>query len=75
MYNRAEENSAKLEATLNLQEQWMERGDQLLYAMLPRQVAQVLRGGQHPLDTCQVLFEGGGGAASPRHAGVSHHIS
>ena len=43
----------------------MERGDQLLYAMLPRQVAQVLRGGQHPLDTCQVLFEGGGGGQLP----------
>lgn len=54
MYNRAEENSAKLEETLNLREQWKDRGDNLLYAMLPRQVAEVLRQGKHPLDTCQV---------------------
>jgi hypothetical protein len=56
MYNRAEENSAKLEETLNLREQWKERGDNLLYAMLPRQVADLLRQGQHPLETCQVRY-------------------
>ncbi|XP_047740024.1 soluble guanylate cyclase 89Db [Hyalella azteca] len=57
MYNRAEENSAKLEETLNLREQWKERGDNLLYAMLPRQVADLLRQGQHPLETCQSFEE------------------
>ena len=54
MYDRAEANSNKLEESLALFEQWKNRGDFLLYSMLPRQVAEHLRQGKDPIDTCQV---------------------
>ncbi|XP_046647803.1 soluble guanylate cyclase 89Db-like [Daphnia pulicaria] len=53
LYERAEERSHELEKTHQLLEQWTERGDQLLYSMIPQSVADNLRKGTHPVDTCQ----------------------
>lgn len=55
LYERAEERSHELEKTHQLLEQWTERGDQLLYSMIPQSVADNLRKGTHPVDTCQVI--------------------
>ncbi|XP_076059430.1 soluble guanylate cyclase 88E-like [Oratosquilla oratoria] len=57
MYTRAEEYSSKLEDSLNLQEESKAKGDDLLYSMLPRQVADLLRQGNDPLDTCRTFAE------------------
>lgn len=57
MYDRAEANSNKLEESVLLLEQWKRRGDDLLYSMLPRQVAEHLRQGKDPITTCQVSFD------------------
>ena len=54
MYDRAEANSFKLEESLCLLEQWKSRGDDLLYSMLPRPVAEHLRQGKNSIATCQV---------------------
>ncbi|XP_047475484.1 soluble guanylate cyclase 89Da-like [Penaeus chinensis] len=57
MYNRAEEDSNKLEDAYMKVEEAKTRADDLLYSMLPRQVADILRQGKNPLETCQAFEE------------------
>ncbi|KAK7085055.1 hypothetical protein SK128_011393, partial [Halocaridina rubra] len=57
MYNRAEEYSSRLEDAHQRHEEAKARGDDLLYSMLPRQVADVLRQGNDPYATCQTFEE------------------
>ncbi|XP_032778265.1 soluble guanylate cyclase 89Db isoform X3 [Daphnia magna] len=57
LYERAEERSMELEKTHQLLAEWTERGDQLLFSMIPKSVADNLQSGTHPVDTCQVNFE------------------
>jgi guanylate cyclase len=54
MYERAEERSQQLQQTYELQDEWKKRGDKLLYSMIPQSVADTLRCGTDPVDTCQV---------------------
>jgi guanylate cyclase len=54
MYERAEERSQQLQQTYELQDEWKKRGDKLLYSMIPQSVADGLRSGTDPVDTCQV---------------------
>lgn len=54
MYERAEERSQQLQQTYELQDEWKKRGDKLLYSMIPQSVADTLRSGTDPVDTCQV---------------------
>ncbi|KAG0715326.1 Soluble guanylate cyclase 89Db [Chionoecetes opilio] len=56
-YNKEEQNSARLEDAHRLSEEAKARGDDLLYSMLPREVADKLRQGSHAADTCQNLEE------------------
>lgn len=55
MCERAEQRSGELERSLQLLDRWKSRGDELLYSMIPRTVADRLRRGQNPLTTCQVF--------------------
>ena len=54
LYERAEERSIQLQKTHQLLDELKQRGDQLLYSMIPQSVAESLRGGTHPVDTCMV---------------------
>ena len=42
------------EAQVTVSSEWKEKGDDLLYAMLPKKVAEKLRKGANAFDTCQV---------------------
>ncbi|CAG0884510.1 unnamed protein product [Darwinula stevensoni] len=52
-YEKQEERSARLEESLNLLDQWKQRSDELLYSMIPQSVADKLRNGDDPINTCQ----------------------
>lgn len=54
MCERAEQRSDELERSLQLLDRWKRRGDDLLYSMIPRSVADRLRKGQSSLSTCEV---------------------
>ncbi|GLH06787.1 Head-specific guanylate cyclase, partial [Gryllus bimaculatus] len=43
LFERAEERSGALERSLRLLDRWKRRGDELLYSMIPRPVADRLR--------------------------------
>jgi guanylate cyclase, other len=51
--NRAEE----LVTSLELADSWKKQGDELLYSMIPKTVADKIRNGQDPLATCQTFEE------------------
>ncbi|XP_057364672.1 soluble guanylate cyclase 89Db-like isoform X1 [Daphnia carinata] len=53
LYERAEERSQQLQQTYELHDEWKKRGDKLLYSMIPQSVADSLRSGTDPVDTCQ----------------------
>ena len=56
LYEKAEERSQELEKTHQKLEEWKKRGDQLLYSMIPQSVAENLRKGTDPVETCQVGY-------------------
>lgn len=45
----------ELEQNYVLLDKWKRRGDDLLYSMIPKTVADRLRAGHSPLSTCEVL--------------------
>lgn len=53
-FERAEQYSIELEKSYTLQDSWKQRGDELLYSMIPRPIADRLRLGESRLNTCQV---------------------
>lgn len=53
MFDKAEQRASELETNLSLLEVWKKRGDELLYSMIPKPVAEKLRSGNSPLSTCQ----------------------
>ncbi|XP_050303874.1 soluble guanylate cyclase 89Db-like [Anthonomus grandis grandis] len=53
MFDKAEQRASELEMNLSLLEVWKSRGDELLYSMIPKPVAEKLRAGNSPLSTCQ----------------------
>lgn len=57
MFDKAEQRASELETNLSLLEVWKNRGDELLYSMIPKPVAEKLRSGNSPLSTCQVRFK------------------
>lgn len=57
MCEREEQRAEELETSLNLADSWKRQGDELLYSMIPRSVADRLRNGQDPLATCQTFDE------------------
>lgn len=44
----------KLEESMRKLDEEMKRTDELLYQMIPKQVADRLRAGESPIDTCKV---------------------
>lgn len=42
-----------METSLELADSWKRQGDELLYSMIPRPIAERLRNGQNTIDTCQ----------------------
>lgn len=56
MFDKAEQNAEELEQSHELLDQWKKRGDDLLYSMIPKAIADRLRSGVSPLDTCEVIY-------------------
>ncbi|XP_049530693.1 soluble guanylate cyclase 89Db-like [Anopheles darlingi] len=57
MCEREEQRAEELETSLALADSWKRQGDELLYSMIPRSIAERLREGQNPHDTCQSFEE------------------
>lgn len=57
MCEREEQRAEELETSLSLADSWKKQGDELLYSMIPRSIADRLRNGQDPLATCQTFEE------------------
>lgn len=57
MFEKEEQRSDELETSLKLADSWKRQGDELLYSMIPRPVAERLRAGQNTLSTCQSFDE------------------
>ncbi|XP_034936654.1 soluble guanylate cyclase 89Da-like isoform X2 [Chelonus insularis] len=53
MFERAEQRSHELETSYALLDRWKNKSDELLYSMIPQTVADRLRAGVNPLDTCE----------------------
>ncbi|XP_049785807.1 soluble guanylate cyclase 89Db-like [Schistocerca cancellata] len=57
MFERAEQRSMELEKSYAELDSWKQRGDDLLYSMIPKPVADRLRSGGDPISTCQSFDE------------------
>lgn len=57
MCEREENRAEELETSLQLADSWKKQGDDLLYSMIPRTVADKIRSGQDPMQTCQTFDE------------------
>lgn len=56
LYEQAERRATDLLKTHELLDQWKQRGDDLLCSMLPKSIAEGLRNGKEPVDTCEVPY-------------------
>ncbi len=54
LYERAERKARELKMTHELLDEWKQRGDELLYSMIPQSIAESLRSGREPVETCKV---------------------
>jgi hypothetical protein len=52
--DQEQQKSKKLEESMKKLDEEMKRTDELLYQMIPKLVADRLRKGENPVDTCQV---------------------
>lgn len=55
--DQEQQKSKKLEESMRKLDEEMRRTDELLYQMIPKQVADRLRRGENPIDTCEVMEE------------------
>lgn len=53
--DQEQQKSKKLEESMRKLDDEMRRTDELLYQMIPKQVADRLRKGENPIDTCEVF--------------------
>uniref|UniRef100_A0A6P4FNV4 guanylate cyclase n=1 Tax=Drosophila rhopaloa TaxID=1041015 RepID=A0A6P4FNV4_DRORH len=53
--DQEQQKSKKLEESMRLLDEEMRRTDELLYQMIPKQVADRLRRGENPIDTCEMF--------------------
>ncbi|GIY96952.1 soluble guanylate cyclase 89Db [Caerostris extrusa] len=53
-YEKVRERSRKLEQNLKKADEWKQKGDDLLYSMIPKAVALRLRNGEDAIETCEV---------------------
>lgn len=54
--DQEQQKSKKLEESMRKLDEEMRRTDELLYQMIPKQVADRLRRGENPIDTCEVKY-------------------
>lgn len=54
--DQEQQKSKKLEESMRKLDDEMRRTDELLYQMIPKQVADRLRRGENPIDTCEVSY-------------------
>lgn len=54
MFDKAEQRAQELELNYELLDEWKCKGDELLYSMIPRTVADRLRAGCSSVSTCEV---------------------
>ncbi|ENN73694.1 hypothetical protein YQE_09691, partial [Dendroctonus ponderosae] len=54
--DQEQQKSKKLEESMRKLDEEMKRTDELLYQMIPKQVADRLRKGENPIDTCQMIY-------------------
>ncbi|KPJ19146.1 Soluble guanylate cyclase 88E [Papilio machaon] len=54
--DQEQQKSKKLEESMRKLDEEMKRTDELLYQMIPKQVADRLRNGENPIDTCEVSY-------------------
>ena len=52
--DQEQQKSRKLEESMKKLDEEMRRTDELLYQMIPKQVADRIRVGESPVDTCEV---------------------
>lgn len=52
--DQEQQKSKKLEESMRKLDEEMRRTDELLYQMIPKMVADRLRRGENPIDTCEV---------------------
>lgn len=57
MFETAETKASELEKHHEMVEKWKRKGDELLYSMMPRSVADVVKSGGSMLSTCQVKLK------------------
>lgn len=57
MCEREENRAEELETSLSLADSWKKQGDDLLYSMIPKTIADRLQNGIDPLETCQTFEE------------------
>lgn len=57
MCEREEMKAEELETSLELADAWKKKGDELLFSMIPRSIADRLKSGIDPLTTCQTFEE------------------
>ncbi|XP_056638922.1 soluble guanylate cyclase 89Da-like [Diorhabda sublineata] len=55
MFDKAEQRSDELDKNYKLLEAWKKRGDELLYSMMPKTVADKLRATESSLSTCEAF--------------------
>ncbi|KAG5867251.1 hypothetical protein JTB14_012831 [Gonioctena quinquepunctata] len=53
VFDKAEQRASELEKNHDLRDKLKKRGDDLLYSMIPKPVADRLRAGDNPLNTCE----------------------
>ncbi|XP_022255882.1 soluble guanylate cyclase 89Da-like [Limulus polyphemus] len=56
-YERQEERSRRLETNLKMRDEWKKKGNDLLYSMIPKAVAERLANGEDPITTCESFDE------------------
>lgn len=57
MCEREEQRAEELETSLSLADSWKKQGDELLYSMIPKSIAERLQTGTDPLETCKTFDE------------------
>ncbi|XP_076317922.1 soluble guanylate cyclase 89Db-like isoform X1 [Tachypleus tridentatus] len=56
-YEKQEERSKRLEMNLKMWDEWKKKGDEMLYSMIPKPVAERLANGEDPINTCETFEE------------------
>lgn len=57
MFEKEETRSDELEKSLELADSWKKQGDELLYSMIPRPIAEKMQNGVDSSDQCQSFDE------------------